>query len=232
MLTLSPLQMARFEDSAALAFVARLVERLAAKFPDTFRGQPRFVRRQMVAQGLSTADGFGLTLESTLGGFVALQCATAPDFHTHPQVRLILTAAAPERLRFDRLIETVPQLLWNSIKSGADVRAWFDPVRPDQQAARIAIRVCDVFPELVDRIAETDLLQLFQQVTARARRHGIEANAGVVVYAAALAFYGTRLDEAGGPAWARELFSPPLLTPARTVALLRLRVSLDTDRII
>ena len=44
MLTLSPLQMARFEDSAALAFVARLVERLAAKFPDTFRGQPRFVR--------------------------------------------------------------------------------------------------------------------------------------------------------------------------------------------
>ncbi len=190
--------MARFEDSAALAFVARLAERLAAKFPDTFAGQPRFVRRQMVAQGLSTADGFGLTLESTLGGFVALQCASAPDFHTHPQVRENLTAAAPERLRFDQLIETVPPSLWNTIKSGADVRAWFDPVRPELQAARIAIRVGDVFPELVDHFGEADLHQLFQQATERARRHGIEAHAGIVVYAAALAFYGTRLDETGG----------------------------------
>ena len=101
-----------------------------------------------------------------------------------------------------------------------------------QQAARIAASVCTAFPELIGVLGETALLTLFTQAISRAHRLGIEPDAGIVVYAAALALFGTQLDEPSGPVWAAGVFKHPQLAPERLVALLRLRLLLDTDRLV
>jgi hypothetical protein len=44
--------------------------------------------------------------------------------------------------------------------------------------------------------------------------------------------YGDALDKPGGPSWAAQVFGFAPLSPERQVALLRLRLLLDTDRLI
>jgi len=232
MLTLRSGQVRALERSTAAGFVQDLLARLAAERPAAFGGQPLYVRQQMVVNGLACAAAFGFTLRSTLGGFAALQCRTAADFHCHPLVRPVLLAREPERRRFDRLLAEVPAEVWDTLRRGADLRAWFEPRQPAQRPVRIAAQVCAVFPELVEQAPAGALPALFRASISRAARHGIAVESGVAVFAAALAIYGDTLDRPGGPSWAAQVFEEASLAPARIVALLRLRLLLDTDRLI
>ena len=232
MLTLSHAQLKDVARGTALAFVERLTDTMSSQFPEQLKRLPRFARIAMMANGLQVADGFGLTLEKTLGMFVALQLETSADFHVHPLADAILRFNTPQQVRIDRLLRDIPQAVWDVIKRGADRRAWFEPHLPQQQLARIAAGVCAVFPELVEVHSETKLSALFGQAISGAQRHGLDPDTGVVVYAAALAVYGTRLDEPGGPTWAADVFTHPPRAPAKLVALLRLQLLLDTDRLV
>lgn len=232
MLTFDAEQFRTFERNAGLGFVLRLTDRLAATEPTAFTGQPAFVRRLMVVNGLAMAAGYGFSLESTLGGFVALQCETAADFHCHPLMHAILQSGTPERQRFDRLIADVPASTWNVVKRGADLRAWFEPKSGEQQVARITALVCSTFPELHHRFRDAELLRLIERAIGEAKRHGVAVESGIAVYASALAVYGEELDAAAGPAWAAAIFRRAGLSSERQVALLRLRLLLDTDRLI
>ena len=232
MLTLSHAQLKDVERGTALAFVERLTTAMTSQFPEQLKRLPRFVRIAMMTNGLQVADAFGLTLEKTLGVFVGLQLETSADFHVHPLADAILRSDAPEQLRVDRLLRDIPHAVWDIIKRGADRRAWLEPHLPRQQLARIAGAVCTIFPELVEVHSEANLSALFVQSISGAQRHGIDPDAGVVVYAAALAIYGTRLDEPAGPTWAAKVFTHPPSPPAKLVALLRLQLLLDTDRLV
>lgn len=232
MLSIGTGQLQALQHAAAVGFLRRLIDRLAAETPVVFNGQPSFVREQMVVNGLAVAATFGFTLESTLGGFVALQCQTAADFHHHPLARQVLLAEDSEQRRFERLVGEVSADVWAAIRSGADHRAWFEPRQPSQQAVRIAARVCAAFPELVDKAPEGALRPIFEASIPRAAHHGIVVETGIAVYAAALAVYGDALDKPGGPAWAAQVFGSAPLPPERQVALLRLRLLLDTDRLV
>lgn len=229
MLTLTHAQMKDVARGTALAFVGRLTDTMTAQFPEQLKCLPRFARIAMLTNGLQVADGFGLTFERTLGMFVGLQLETSADFHVHPLADAMLRSDAPQQVRIDRLLRDIPQAAWDIIKRGADRRAWFEPHLPQQQLARIAAGVCTVFPELVEVHSEAKLSALFGQAISSAQRHGLDLDTGVVVYAAALAVYGTRLDEPGGPMWAAEVFTQPPRAPAKLVALLRLQLLFDTD---
>jgi len=209
MLTFSAAQMKAAEAGQARRFLERVVERMRAVFPEQLERQPRFVRLAMVGNGLQTASAFGFEQEDTLATFVGLQFETSADFHVLPQAFAILTSAGTEQERINRLMTEVPQETWDTIKRGADLRAWFEPWRPEQKAARIAQRVCHAFPQFAAANPGADLRAFFEQTVARAQRHGIEPEVGIAVYAAALAVYGTTLDEASGPVWATEVFRQP-----------------------
>ncbi len=232
MLTLSHAQMEDVARGTARAFVARLTDAMTLRFPEQLRRLPRFARIAMVTNGLQVANGFGLTLEKTLGVFVGLQLETSADFHVHPLTDAMLSSDAPQQVRIDRMLRDIPHAVWDTIKRGADRRAWFEPHLPQQQLARIAAGVCTVFPELVEVHDEAKMSALFGRAVSGAQRHGLEPDAGIVVYASALAVYGTRLDEPGGPTWAADVFTHPPRPPAKLAALLRLQLLLDTDRLV
>lgn len=233
MLSLSPGAMDAVARQRGQAFALRLLARLRSEFPSLFDPLPVFVRATLLCNGLDRAESFGFSLEKTLGSFVALQCVTAPDFFVSEHVQPWLAQPGDESQRMARLLAEVPPEVWTAIKRGADPQAWFEPRRPDQQAARIALPVCLAFPELVQHVAEAALHGLFTAVPARGRCHGLTEEDDLRVFAAALAFYGDALDQRGGPAWAAPLFwQGASLPPARLVAELRLALLLDSGRLV
>lgn len=234
MLVLDEAQLQRMSHHRRLAFAQALMRRLVTEFPALLQPLPPFVQAAMVCHGLDTAQRLGFTLESTLGEFVALQCASAADFHQHPQARSILMQTSlPQAQRLQGLHQALAPATWHQIKAGADLRAWFSPERPQDLPTRIAARVCSEFPALAHQVAEPVLRDFFYAMPARAQGHGITAESGMVVLAAALAWYGDRLDHAHGPRWACELlFGQPPLAAARIVAGLRHALLLDSGRLV
>lgn len=234
MLSLNPQQMEALAQRQAVGFAARLLSELTRQFPCLMEPLPVFVRAAMVCNGLDQAEALGFSLEKTLGMFVALQCETAPDFFYSERVRPLLDSQnADEVARITRLLREVPEEVWTQIKRGADLRAWFEPFRPEQRPSRIAMQVCTAFPELVMQFPEAALKSFFEGIAVRGLRHGIEADSGLCVFAAALAFYGDTLDQPKGPSWATEIFFGQVpYSPAKVVGLLRNALLLDSGRLI
>lgn len=234
MLSLKPQQMEALAEQQAVGFAARLLSELTRQFPNLMEPLPVFVRATMVCNGLDQGEALGFSREKTLGMFVALQCETAPDFFYSERVRPLLDSQnADEVARMTRLLRDVPEEVWTQIKRGADLRAWFEPFRPDQRPARIGMQVCIAFPELVTQFAEAGLKSFFEGIAVRGLRHGIDADSGLCVYAAALAFYGDTLDQLTGPRWATDIFFRQVPhSPAKIVGLLRNALLLDSGRLI
>ena len=234
MLVISKTQMAAFEAASAQRFVERLLVELERQFPELLAPLPRFVRLTMVGNGLDRSSAWGFTLESTLGVFVALQCMSSADFDRHPDVEALLSSRyVSEEQRLPQVMQRVSQAQWDEMRAGADIRAWFEPIRAEQQAARLAARVCATFPELLPTFDEPALRALFESATGRAARHGIVVEAGMCVFATALTLYGDGMDGPHGPRWARDIFSNhPPFSAAKIVALLRHAILLDTNRVI
>lgn len=233
MLTVSPETMMSLKRQREHGFALRVLAALTAEFPALFEPLPMFVRATLVCNGLDQAETWNFTLEKTICAFVALQCETAPDFFHSERVRPWLDPEVDEVARLSGLLAGVSPEVWCDIKRGADHRAWFEPLRPEQRAARIALQVCQVFPELVQHHPEDSLRGFFDAVPARGLGHGIDVESGLCVFAAALAFYGDALDKRHGPAWAVPLFFREApLSPARLVALLRNALLVDSGRLI
>lgn len=204
MLSLNPQQMEALAERQAVGFAARLLSELTRQFPRLMEPLPVFVRAAMVCNGLDRAEALGFSLEKTLGMFVALQCETAPDFFYSERVRPLLDSQnADEVARMTRLLRDLPEEVWTQIKRAADLRAWFEPFRPAQRPARIAMQVCIAFPELVTQFPEATLRPFFEGIALRVLRHGIDTDFGLCIYAAAWAFP----DSQGCSATARQRLS-------------------------
>lgn len=235
MLIFTQAQLDQLRILRALDFVERLRLELFTRYPTLLARLPRFVQLLMLGNGLDRAAQYDFTQAASLAQFLALQCATAADFYQHPAASAYLDdPEGSEAVRIQRLLACMPPEQWEAIHKAADIRAWFEPQQESQRPARIAARVCSTFPELVTAVPEYALEAMFKAVPTRAARHGIVPDVGVCVFAAALALYGDSLDHADGPAWARNIFFSPSspLGAEKIVALLRLAISLDTDRLI
>jgi hypothetical protein len=188
MLSLNPQQMEALAERQAVGFAARLLSELTRQFPSLMEPLPVFVRAAMVCNGLDQAEALGFSLEKTLGMFVALQCETAPDFFYSERVRPLLDSQNDDEVaRMTQLLRDVPEEIWTQIKRGADLRAWFEPFRPDQRPARIAMQV-PAFPELVTQFPEANLRPFFEGIAVRGSRYDIDTDSGLCVYAAAWFF--------------------------------------------
>lgn len=189
MLSLNPQQMEALAERQAVGFAARLLSELTRQFPSLMEPLPVFVRAAMVCNGLDQAEALGFSLEKTLGMFVALQCETAPDFFYSERVRPLLDSQNDDEVaRMTQLLRDVPEEIWTQIKRGADLRAWFEPFRPEQRPARIAMQVCTAFPELVRQFPEANLRPFFEGIAVRGSRYDIDTDSGLCVYAAAWVF--------------------------------------------
>jgi hypothetical protein len=184
----------------------------------------------MIASGIETAQKYGLTLQSSFGAFVSLQCGTSPDFHRHPLIHGILLRPIPEKTIIQCLFDEVPKSVWESIREGADGAAWFLPARESMQLVRVAAGTCRALSNLAQSQPDEAVLHaFFGAAITRAGKHGIDWDDGLIVFAAAIVLYGEELGKASGPDWARGLFSPPPLSAPKIVSLLRLRIALDTN---
>lgn len=232
MFSISTKQIEAFENEIGVRFVYQLLTLLREEYPACFSGLPDFVSQAMVVNGIQASLGCGFTLQSHIGGFVALQCSTSPDFFLHPAIAKILSISNHEKLKFHYLMHNVPESIWNEIKLSANPMAWFSNSNNAQATARMVYHVCSVFPELVNTQSDAQLFSLFKIATEKAVRYGIDWEEGIAIFAVALALYGSRLDEINGAAWSKKVFSLPRLSPEKIVNLLRLRIVLDADKLI
>ena len=122
-------QMAAFEHQYAEAFVDRLT--LLVKQQNT--GIPPGVDdadlRAMVAHGVERARGHGLTWESSIGRFVGLMFAIAPNFDQHVPVSAVLADdTLPPDERVPELFRLLTPEQWTGAVRRYDLSAW--PVLP------------------------------------------------------------------------------------------------------
>lgn len=226
MLKFSRAQTAALDDGAGLRFVDAVLREMEEEHPARFEDLPLFVRRCMVANGLAAAGRHGLAEQASLLTFVSLQCAFAPDFHTHPKVAEVLARPGEEEDRLEAVLE-LPEALWEQIDAFGSDLAWFDPPLPSQRMARIAYRACGLLPAIMETHTDASLQALLAKLEASAARHGIDWEEGLAVFAAAQAVYGPRFDAEEGAAWRGKVFTLPPLAPEAVVGLLRYRLSLD-----
>ena len=232
MISISTKQVELFEQAIGIRFVDKLLALLREEFPVCFRGLPDFVCKTMVVNGIQASLRCGFTLQSYIGGFVALQCNSSPDFFLHPTIAKTLAISNREKLKYHYLMNNVPKPIWNEIKLSTNPMAWFNKNNNNQAIARLSYHVCSVFPKITNIQSEAQLFLLFTIAKEKAARYGVNWEEGIAIFAVALALYGSRLDEINGPTWSKKVFFPSRLSPEKISNLLRLRILLDTDKII
>jgi hypothetical protein len=135
MLCMRPEQMEVFNPVAEAAFVKRLADLLRARHGDVavrraegttpLRQLPDGVLRELVQRGIARAREYGLTWQSSIGGFVVLRFLMAPNFDAHPLVRRVLRdERIPADLRVDRLWRRTTRKTWEQIQERYDPNAW------------------------------------------------------------------------------------------------------------
>jgi hypothetical protein len=231
MFKLSRAQTTALDDAAGLRFLDGLRRELEQEHQEMFEDQPLFVRRCMVANGVTAAARCGFEEAGSLAVFVSLQCEFSPDFHTHPRVAEVLARPGEEEQRLEAVL-ALPEALWEQIDIYGSELAWFDPPLAVQRNARIAFKACGALPAIMETHSEAQALALFTGVSAAAARHGIDWEEGLAVFAAALAVYGKDFDRNGGPRWRHQVVTLPPLPAETVVGLLRYRLSLDFDCLI
>src|SRR5262249_24020635 len=134
-LRMRPEQMDVFRPVAEAAFVKRLADLLRARHGDAvvrraegttpLKQLPDGVLRELVQRGIARAREYGLTWQSSLGGFVALRFVMAPNFDAHPLVRRVLRdGRIPADLRVDQLWRRTTRKTWEQVQERYDPRAW------------------------------------------------------------------------------------------------------------
>jgi len=216
------------EVGGTVQFVDRLCAVLREQERQRLGVQPRALQRSMVAHGVATAGGYGLSRQDAIASFVALQLGSTPDFHTHERVRGILASSVDEGARVQGLIESVEPEFWSEQRQRYTTQAWFEPIHADNRAHCAAANFFHAFPEAASAVSDAQLAQVLSGVVSAAARHGIRKNAGLAVYAAATLLYGMDFDTEAGPEWSSRVFALPPLEADRVEALLRLRIALDT----
>lgn len=129
MLTIRPEQLEVFRQQRDHAFVDRLIEHLRQHHTGTVLGIADEVLRQRVTFGIERARTYGLTWESSIGGFVALQFIIAPRFDEQRGIHRILTdPSKPPDERIGGLSELIGADDWFEASTDAPLSHWPEEV--------------------------------------------------------------------------------------------------------
>jgi hypothetical protein len=135
MLRMRPEQLQVFQPVAETNFVNRIVDHLTAKHAavvvrlgqqsTTVKQLPTEVLQGLVRQGIARARAYGLTWESSVGGFVVILFVAAPNFDAHPLVRRVLKdERVPADLRVKHLWHRTTAKTWAKVRERYDPAAW------------------------------------------------------------------------------------------------------------
>lgn len=125
MLTIRPDQMSVFDEQAERGFVdhlRELVKRQGAPLPP---GTDDIRLTEMIRHGIARARSHGLTWESSIGKFVGLMFAVAPNFDEYPPIRAILSnPRVPPNERVALLMDRVTPEQWSGASRRYALPAW------------------------------------------------------------------------------------------------------------
>ncbi|MFZ4702974.1 MAG: hypothetical protein ACOYMG_23260, partial [Candidatus Methylumidiphilus sp.] len=195
-------------------------------YPD-YAGLSPVILGHLLDMALQRARGYGFTRESTLGQFVYLMAAIAPNFDLHPAIHAGLVnpgIAVDERI--DALVNNLPGGVWAEAAEHSSALGWF--LTGDAFAAkpetRLAMALSNALPQ--DLAEPPPALEAkVLSVIGRAKALGFDTEDGQFVFAACQVIYGvgfeSRLD------WAKDALDPELGRDVQ-VALLRARIAIDT----
>jgi hypothetical protein len=135
MLRMRPEQLQVIQHVAEASFVNRLADHLTAKHADAVVRLPRRTTtvkelpleelKGLVRNGIGRARAYGLTWESSVGGFVAVAFVVAPNFDAHPLIRRVLKdERVPADLRIDQLWRRTTKKTWAKVRERYEPAAW------------------------------------------------------------------------------------------------------------
>ena len=226
MLKLTPRQMAAFEQAQEHRFRKQVRDELRRSYPD-YAGLSPMILNRLLDLALRRARGYGFTWQSTLGQFVYLMAAIAPNFDLHPAIHAGLVnpgIAAEERI--DALVRNLPDGVWTEAAARASTLGWFltEDAYAAQPAARIALALANALPQ--DLAEPSPALEAkVSPAIERAKALGFATEDGQFVFAACAVIYGLGFDTR--TAWAKDALKPEF-TPELRAALLRARIAIDT----
>jgi hypothetical protein len=150
MLTLHPRQIDRLDQYQEQQFRTTLCTHIRRQYPAYAQVSPTTLTC-LIGFGLARARGYGFTWQSSLGQFVYLMAAVAPNFDLHPAIHALLTnAALPAEHRIPSLIERLPPGVWTEAAGNAGRIGWFlsqDSFGLDRPA-RIRLALANALPDL------------------------------------------------------------------------------------
>lgn len=231
MLTVSGEQFDEMSRQDLTQFVEFLYEDLLPEFPELFLSLPRSVACRMLRQGVERARARGFVEAGGIAAFIRLMALIGADFDEHPMVADVLAGITEtdETKRLSALIDGLNEADLEEAYEDADDRAWF---APDDTPGWTVATLCWTFSELSAVRPEERLYALAAAAAEKARKLGLEDNDAVPVIAACIAFYGDDFDGLSGPPWCRDVLPRPDLPPTVRLELLRVRIALDTGRMI
>jgi len=128
-------QLGTFERIAENSFADRLVAHLRQHHGDVIVRLPETVQRladlpeprlqELVRHGIARAHNFGLTLENTIGAYVAIMFAVAPNFDQMPIAAVVRrTAAENPDQRIHLLLRAASADDWEGAEAQYDPTEW------------------------------------------------------------------------------------------------------------
>jgi len=135
MLRMRPEQLQVFQPVAEANLVNRIADHLVSKHAEvvvrlgqvttTVKQLPAEVLKGLVRQGIARARSYGLTWESSAGGFVVILFVAAPNFDAHLLVRRVLKdERVPADLRIQHLWHRTTPKTWAKVRERYDPAAW------------------------------------------------------------------------------------------------------------
>jgi hypothetical protein len=221
MLTLHPRQIKLLDQHQEQQFRVTLRKYIQQEYPAYAPVSPAILTR-LIGFGLARARSYGFAWQSSLGQFVYLMAAVAPNFDLHPAIHSILANAdLPAEKRIASLTERLPPGVWAEAADTASTIGWFldkDGFKFDRHA-RILLALANALP-VITAPSET----LVQRALTRAEALGFLTEDSQFVFAACCLHYGENFELQA--LWAKELLTPAFTSQAKT-ALLRVRLALD-----
>lgn len=221
MLTILPHQINILDQHQEQQFRETLRRRIQQEYPAYAPVSPAILAR-LIGFGLARARSYGFAWQSSLGQFVYLMAAIAPNFDLHPAAHSVLANAdLPAEKRIASLTERLPIGVWTEAADTASTIGWFldkDSFGLDR-LARILLALTNALPAIA---APSDALA--QRALTRAETLGLLTEDSQFVFAACCLHYGENF-ELQAP-WAKEPVTPAF-TPQIRTALLRVRLALD-----
>jgi hypothetical protein len=225
MLTITPSQLQVLDQYQDQQFRQRLCTHIQETYPDYADMSPVSLHR-ILDFALARAKSYGLIWQSSLGQFVYLMAAIAPNFDMHPAIHAILTnqALAPED-RISSLTQRLPAGVWQEAITNTSTIGWF--LAKDgfgyERADRFRLALTNALPKSTTE--QTDHLDvIIKQALQSAEKWGFVTEDQQFVFTAASLYYGENLSTQ--MPWSRDTFTAAY-TPDMQCALLRVRLAID-----